>query len=60
MRRSFNRSTGSGQLSAAFYFHAQPGIGWRLHISKVAAEIRVASPDRVSRCLRNGEKARTD
>jgi hypothetical protein len=58
MRRSDDRSTGSGQLSAAVYFHAQPGIGWRLHISKVAAEIRVASPGRVSRRLRNDEKAR--
>jgi hypothetical protein len=54
MRRSNNRS---GQLSAAFYFYAQPGIGWRLHISKVAAKIRIASPSTPSRRLRNVRNA---
>jgi hypothetical protein len=43
MQRGHNRSTGPGQLSTALYFNTPPGIGWRLHISKVAAEMRVAS-----------------
>jgi hypothetical protein len=60
MRHGNNRSAGPGQLSAALYFNTPPGIGWRLHISKIAAEIRVASPSGISRRLRNGEKARTD
>jgi hypothetical protein len=49
MRRSGNnRSTGPGLLSASLYFHTPPGIGWRLHISKIAAEIRVAPSSRIS------------
>jgi hypothetical protein len=60
MRRGNDRSTCPGQLSAALYFNTPPGIGWRLHISKVAAEIRIASPATISRGLRNGQKARTD
>jgi hypothetical protein len=60
MRRGNDRSTCPGQLSAALYFNTPPGVGWRLHISKVAAEIRVALPSAGSRRLRIGEKARTD
>jgi hypothetical protein len=60
MRRGNSRSIGTGQLSASIYFHAPPGIGWRLHISKVAAEIRVASPSEISRRARNRGKSRTD
>jgi hypothetical protein len=60
MRRYNNRSTGSGQLSASLYFHTPPGIGWRLHISKIAAEFRIASPSPISRRLRIGHKARAD
>jgi hypothetical protein len=61
MRRSGNnRSTGTGQLSASLYFHAPPGIGWRLHISKIAAGMRVASDAGVSRTFRGSEKARND
>lgn len=60
MRRDNSRPIGTGQLSASIYFHAPPGIGWRLHISKVAAEIRVATPGGISRRLRNRGKSRTD
>jgi hypothetical protein len=60
MRRGNNRSIGTGQLSASIYFHTPPSIGWRLHISKVAAEMRVASPSEISRRLRNREKPRAD
>jgi hypothetical protein len=60
MRSSNNRSTGATQLSAAIHFHTQPGMGWRLHISKLAAEVPVAAPGAGSRRLRKGEKARTD
>jgi hypothetical protein len=60
MRRDNNRSIGTEQLSASLYFHAPPGIGWRLHISKLAAEIRVASPSAISQRLRNRQKTRTD
>jgi hypothetical protein len=60
MRRENSRSIGNGQLSASIYFHTPPGIGWRLHISKLAAEIRVASPSAIPRRLRNPEKSRTD
>jgi hypothetical protein len=60
MRRDNDRSTEPGQLSAALYFHAQPGMGWRLHISKVAAEIRIASPSGIPRRFRGGKKARID
>ena len=60
MRRDSNRSNGTGQLSASIYFHTPPGIGWRLHISKVAAEIRVASPSAISRHTRNGEKSKVE
>jgi hypothetical protein len=60
MRRGNMRSTGTGQLSASLYFHKPPGIGWRLHISKVAADLRIAAPSRNSRRLRHGEKSRSD
>jgi hypothetical protein len=61
MRRGSSRSNGSGrQLSASIYFHTPPGIGWRLHISKLAAEIRVASPGEISRHFRNREKSRNE
>lgn len=60
MRRCDNRSRGAGQLSASLYFHTPPGIGWRLHISKVAAEIRVASVSEISRRFHGAKKARTD
>jgi hypothetical protein len=58
MRRSGTRTARPGQLSASIYFHASPGIGWRLHISKVAAEIRDPTPGGVLRALRNGKRAR--
>jgi hypothetical protein len=60
MRRGNARSIGTGQLSASIYFHTPPGIGWRLHISKLAAEIRVGSPSGTSPRLRNREKSRAD
>jgi hypothetical protein len=60
MRRGNSRSIGTGQLSASIYFHTPPGIGWRLHISKLAAEMRVASPGGISRRVRNREKSRAD
>jgi len=60
MRRDNNRSMGTERLSASIYFHTPPGIGWRLHISKVAAEIRVAPSTGISRRLRNGHVARSD
>jgi hypothetical protein len=47
-------------LSASLYFHAPPGIGWRLHISKIAAEIRVAPSSRISERLRHGKMVRSD
>jgi hypothetical protein len=56
MRRGDNRLTGA-QLSASLYFHKPPGIGWRLHISKIAAEIRVAPSPGISKRLRNGNVA---
>jgi hypothetical protein len=60
MRRENDRSGEPGHLSAALYFHAQPGMGWRLHISKVAAEIRIASPSVIPRPFRGGKKVPTD
>jgi hypothetical protein len=60
MRRGNTRSIGTGQLSASIYFHTPPGIGWRLHISKIASEIRVASPSGISQRLRNRGKSRAD
>jgi hypothetical protein len=60
MQRGKNRSIGTGQFPAFIYFHTPPGIGWRLHISKVAAEIRVVAPSAISRRFRGGVKARTD
>lgn len=54
MRRGDNRLNGAAQLSASLYFHKPPGIGWRLHISKIAAEIRVAPSTGISKRLRNG------
>jgi hypothetical protein len=60
MRRGNDRSSGPGQLSAALYFNTPPGIGWRLHISKIAAEIRVAPSTGISKRLRNGNVARSD
>jgi hypothetical protein len=47
--------SGSGQsvgwTIASIPFHTAPGIGWRLHISKIAAETHVAAAE--------GEKAGT-
>jgi hypothetical protein len=60
MRRDNGRSIGPGQLSASLYFQSPPGIGWRLHISKVAAEIRVTSPSVLARSLRKRGKTRAD
>ena len=62
MRRSgINRSAGPGLLSASLYFHAPPGMGWRLHISKIAAEIRVSPSSGMSdRLSRQSKLARTD
>ena len=39
-----------GQPTASIQFHAPPGIGWRLHMSKIAAEIRTALPVRAPLC----------
>ena len=33
-----------GWTIASIPFHTAPGIGWRLHMSKIAAEIRPALP----------------
>jgi hypothetical protein len=61
MRRSGkNQTAGPGLLSASLYFHAPPGMGWRLHISKIAAEIRVLPSSGVSDRLRQGKMARND
>lgn len=57
MRRADDRLTNGAQLSASLYFHKPPGIGWRLHISKIAAEIRVAPSTGISKRLRNGNVA---
>jgi hypothetical protein len=54
-----NQSAGPGLLSASLYFHAPPGMGWRLHISKIAAEIRVSPCFGMSNRLRQGKVART-
>jgi hypothetical protein len=48
MRRSGDRPSGDGQLYACLYFHTPPGMGWRLHISKVATEMRMALEGSVS------------
>ena len=37
------------QPTASIQFHTPPGIGWRLHMSKIAAEIRTVSPVRERR-----------
>jgi hypothetical protein len=55
-----NRSAGPGLLSASLYFHAPPGMGWRLHISKIAAEIRVAPSSGISGRVRQGKMGRSD
>jgi hypothetical protein len=38
------------QPTASIQFHIPPGIGWRLHMSKIAAEIRTVSPVRAPLC----------
>jgi len=60
MRRSDNRFTGAAQLSASLYFRTPPGLCWRQHISKIAAEIRVAPSAGISERLRNDKLARDD
>lgn len=49
MRRS-DRDSSVGRNIASIAFRVAPGIGWRLHMSKVAEEIRppstVLSPNR--------------
>ncbi len=37
------------QPTASIQFHTPPGSGWRLHMSKIAAEIRTVSPVRERR-----------
>jgi hypothetical protein len=59
-RSSKNKSAEPGLLSASLYFHAPPGMGWRLHISKIAAEIRVSPSSGISARLRQGKMARSD
>jgi hypothetical protein len=54
-----NRLTGATQLSAALYFHKPPGIGWRLHISKIATEIREQPNTGIAKRLRNGNVVRS-
>ena len=43
MQHGNNRPDVTANLLASFYFQVPPGIGWRMHVSKLAAEIRVAS-----------------
>jgi hypothetical protein len=38
------------QPTASIQFHTPPGIGWRLHMSKIAAEIRTVLPVRAPLC----------
>jgi hypothetical protein len=59
-RSGKNRSAGPGLLSASLYFHAPPGMGWRLHISRIAAEIRLSPSSGISERLRQGKMARSD
>jgi hypothetical protein len=59
MRRSDNRLIRAAQLSASLYFHTPPGIGWRLHISKIAAKIRCASSSGISERPRDGKVVRS-
>jgi hypothetical protein len=54
MQRDNNRLLGTARLSASLFFAAPPGIGWRMHISKVAADIR-ATPQ-ITRPFRSGKK----
>jgi hypothetical protein len=35
-----------GWTIASIPFHKVPGIGWRLHMSKIAAKVRTAVPVR--------------
>jgi len=39
-----------GWTIASIPFHTAPGIGWRLHMSKIAAEIRTVLPVRAPLC----------
>jgi hypothetical protein len=38
-----------GWTIASLPFHKVPGIGWRLHMSRIAAEIRPLTPVRAPR-----------
>jgi hypothetical protein len=38
-----------GWTIASIPFHTAPGIGWRLHMSKIAATIRTVLPVRAPR-----------
>ena len=39
------RSRSSWMDISSISFHAAPGIGWRLHMSKIAAERRAVLPN---------------
>jgi len=58
MQRS-GGSASAGSWHASIQFQTQPSTAWRRHISKMAAEIPVASPSPYLRCFRNGKEAST-
>jgi len=56
MRHGNNRPDGTANLLASVYFQVPPGIGWRMHVSKLAAEMRVASQVNIAMSRRAARK----
>ena len=56
MQRDNDRPDGTAILLASFNFQVPPGIRWRMHVSKLAAELRVASLANIATSRRAARK----
>ena len=56
MQRDNDRPDGTAILLASFNFQVSPGIRWHMHVSKLAAEMRVASLAMIATSRRAAKK----
>jgi hypothetical protein len=56
MQHGNNRPDVKANPLASSYFQVPPGIGWRTHVSKLAAEMRVASLANIATSRRAARK----